>query len=324
MQKVDNFLDSLKSKHTKYQYKYHLDRYFKWKGKSDLAGAESIPAYLMSMKHEGLSYSYRNGALFALKHFYTMSDVVLNWPKISKFLGENIVSNEIRGYTHEEIQKLITVADTTYKAIILTLASTGMRREALVQINPLTDMEYLEDYKLYKIRIYRRTRSEQVCFSTPEAAEAIKLHMNARDKRYFHNVHPKAVTERLRNLAIKAGIVQAHPDTETSTHGQYKSLIPAVHGLRKFAITEMARAKVDTEVAKILTGHSIGVRGRYLNYSEDDLLVEYVKAIPFLTISQENRLKKQVEQMTKDQNEVKALRAEFNDLMEQLRKKVAS
>jgi hypothetical protein len=32
----------------------------------------------------------------------------------------------------------------------------------------------------------------------------------------------------------------------------------------------MAKAKVDTEIAKILTGHSVGVRGRDLNYSEDD------------------------------------------------------
>src|SRR6266496_219293 len=258
-QVVDSFLDSLKSKHTKYQYAYHLKRYMHYldsrgrmtnpdlslKIEDNQLRTQVIIEYLTHMKQEGLSYSYRNGALFAIKHYYVMKDFVLNWPKISKFLGENTVSNEIRGYTHEEIQKLLTVADVKYKAVILMLASTGMRREALVQINPSTDMEYLEDYKLYKIRIYRRTRFEQVCFSTPEAAEAIKLHMNIHDKKHFHNVHPKAVTIRLRNLAMKAGIGQLHPDIEGKIHGQYRSLVPAVHGLRKFTITQMAKAKVD-------------------------------------------------------------------------------
>ncbi len=334
---VDQFLDSLKSKHTKYQYAYHLKRFINYidtkaqntsidiKVKNDdiQLRTQLIIEYMMQMKSEGLSYSYRNGALYAIKHYYVMNDVILNWPKISKFLGESTVSNEIRGYTHEEIQKLLIVADAKYKAVILTLASTGMRREALTQINPLTDMEYIESHKLYKIRIYRKTKYEQICFTTPEAAEAIKLHMQSRKRRYLHDVKPKAVSIHMRNLAIRAGLGQLHPDTESS-HGQFRDAIPAVHGLRKFCITQMARAKVDTEIAKLLTGHSIGVRGRYLNYSEDDLLVEYVKAIDLLTINQENRLKKQVEELTKEDDEIKALRAEFNTLKEALKKKLAS
>lgn len=340
---VDQFLDSLKSKHTKYQYAYHLKRFEHWTishiinssvnnvlGKTDLYHnlddsqlvTQYMIEYLASMKAEGLSYSYRNSALFAIKHYYTMNDVILNWPKIAKFLGENTVSNDIRGYTTEEIQKLLTVADVKYKAVILMLASTGMRREALVQIMPSTDMEYLPDHKLYKIRIYRRTKYEQICFSTPEASETIRLYLTPHNRKYFHNVHPKAVSIRLRNLAIKAGIGQLHPDIENKIHGQYRSLIPATHGLRKFCITQMAKAKVDTEIAKLLTGHSIGVRGRYLNYSADDLLNEYMKAINFLTINEENRLKEKVKELTKEDNEIKALRAEFEGLKEQMRKKV--
>jgi hypothetical protein len=191
------------------------------------------------------------------------------------------------------------------------LASTGMRREALTQIVPSTDMEYLKDYKLYKIRIYRRTRYEQVCFSTPEAAEAINLYLTPHNRKYFHNVQPKAVSIRLRNLAIEAGIGQIHPDIEGKIHGQYRSMIPAVHGLRKFAITQMAKAKVDTEIAKLLTGHSIGVRGRYVEYADDDLLQEYLKAVDLLTISPENRLKKQVEQYRKKESDVSVLRQEL-------------
>ena len=52
-----------------------------------------------------------------------------------------------------------------------------------------------------------------------------------------------------KDLAIKAGLGKLHPLTENSRHGVYRNEIPAVHGLRKFTITQMAKAKVDTEIA---------------------------------------------------------------------------
>jgi len=298
LQTVDNFLDSLKSERTKEQYAYHLKRFTRYEKVSDKTPDTHVISYLMSMKNEGLSSSYRNVALAAIKHYYEMNDILLNWKKVSRFIGEQKFDNQIRGYNHEEIQKLLFVADVKYKCVILTLCSTGMRREALVQINPIKDMEYLDDYKLYKIRIYRNTKWEQICFTTPEAANAINLHMQTRNRRYFHDVHPQALSDRIRDLAIKAGLGKLHPLTETSRHGVYRNDIPAVHGLRKFTITQMAKAKVDTEIAKLLTGHTIGVRGRYLNYSEDDLLQEYLKAVDLLTINEENRLKTKVKELT--------------------------
>ena len=45
-----------------------------------------------------------------------------------------------------------------------------MRGEALTQIK-ISDREYLPDYHLYKIKVYRKTDEEYVCFTTPEAAE---------------------------------------------------------------------------------------------------------------------------------------------------------
>jgi site-specific recombinase XerD len=192
LQTVDNFLDSLKSERTKEQYAYHLKRFTRYEKISDKTPDSHVISYLMSMKNDGLSSSYRNVALAAIKHYYEMNDILLNWKKISRFIGEQKFDNQIRGYNHEEIQKLLFVADVKYKCVILTLCSTGMRREALVQINPLKDMEYLNDYKLYKIRIYRNTKWEQICFTTPEAANAINLHMQTRNRRYFHDVHPQA------------------------------------------------------------------------------------------------------------------------------------
>ena len=123
---------------------------------------------------------------------------------------------------------------------------------------------------------------------------------------------------RLRKLVVKAGI-GVSSNVKKMRVGIYRDAIPAVHGLRKFTITQMAKAKVDTEIAKILTGHSIGVRSKYLNYSDQDLLSEYVKAIDYLTINEENRLKKKVEELTVKDNEIKELREQFLKLKEALK-----
>lgn len=97
MQTVDNFLDSLKSERTKEQYAFHLKRFTRYEKVSDKTPDTQIFDYLMQMKKEGLSSSYRNIALAAIKHYYTMNDVVLNWKKIAKFIGEPKFDNQIRG-----------------------------------------------------------------------------------------------------------------------------------------------------------------------------------------------------------------------------------
>jgi integrase len=236
-----------------------------------------------------------------------MNDILLNWKKISRFLGEVTFDNSIRGYTHEEITKMLSLATVKHRAVILTLASTGMRREALANIKITSDMEYLDEYKLYKIKIYRKTPSEQICFTTPEAANAIKEFVKTRNSLsplLFSYKNHKTLSALFRKLSIKTGIGKVHHELENDRHGQYRDEVPAVHGLRKFCITQMAKAKVDTEIAKLLTGHSIGVRSRYLNYTDDDLLQEYLKAVDLLTINEENRLKRKVATLEKKDNEL--------------------
>lgn len=100
-----------------------------------------------------------------------MNDILLNWKKISRFF-EVTLDYEIRGYTHEEISRLLSSSNVKHRALILTLASTGMRREAHAQLKT-SDIEYLEQYQLYKIKIYRKTQSEQICFTTPEGRPTI-------------------------------------------------------------------------------------------------------------------------------------------------------
>jgi hypothetical protein len=59
----------------------------------------------------------------------------------------------------------------------------------------------VEEYNLYEIRIYRKTPDEQICFTTPETAEAIDLHLSINKDNHgvlFHFKIQKNLTLTLR------------------------------------------------------------------------------------------------------------------------------
>ncbi len=75
----------------------------------------------------GLSFSAQNIFLCALTHFFSINDVTINRKKIKKFMSESENKYEYRSYTTEEIGRLLLTCNERERAIILILASTGMR-----------------------------------------------------------------------------------------------------------------------------------------------------------------------------------------------------
>jgi hypothetical protein len=69
-------------------------------------------------------------------------------------------------------------------------------------------------------------------------------------------------------------------------------------------------------------GHSIGYDDNYFKPSENDILEEYLTAVDWLTINEENRLKKQVKELTKKQGEIEVMKEryeqEIKDIHEQM------
>jgi predicted nucleic acid-binding Zn-ribbon protein len=52
------------------------------------------------------------------------------------------------------------------------------------------------------------------------------------------------------------------------------------------------------EIRERLSGHTIGIAQRYLRFAEQKYIQEYLKAVDLLTINEENRLKKTVQELT--------------------------
>ena len=102
----------------------------------------------------------------------------------------------------------------------------------------------------------------------------------------------------LRLILIKTGIRKVIPLTESQTgNKKNRKVVSQNHGFRKFTHTTMANKRINPEIREMLLGHKIGLSSSYYRPSETELLEEYLRVIPDLTINQENRLSRQVQEL---------------------------
>ena len=201
--------------------------------------------------------------------------------------------------------------------MLFLLSSTGMRIGALPDLK-IKDIEAIkpEGYKgkhLYKIIVYRGHRSQYYTFTSFECAEALDsyLEYRKRNEEEITDNSPllrNAVNSTLKNvkrnkvkplgtfvdsvyrIVYKAGLRTRTHDTRT----RHTHMLD--HAFRKFANTKMIEAGVDHNTKEFLLGHKIsrGLDNSYDRTPAKIRLKEYLKAIDLLTISPENRLRKQV------------------------------
>lgn len=77
-----------------------------------------------------------------------MNDVILNWKKLV-ITCENTKRFKDRAYTTEETQQLLPKADERMRAVILLLASTGMRIGAIPDLK-MKHLTKIEQFSLYR------------------------------------------------------------------------------------------------------------------------------------------------------------------------------
>ncbi len=168
------FISSLRSNPTKIKYDGCLQKYLRLPIHNSLESMDQVleknPKVIESeitqqsseMKNAGSSYSTVMVHLAALHHFFYINDIMLNRKKLSNFLGEQENKYEYRSYTHEEISSLASLCDERGKAIVLLMASTGMRVGAL----PSLKLRHLKRYDLddgkyvYRIQVYATSRKD--------------------------------------------------------------------------------------------------------------------------------------------------------------------
>ncbi len=311
---------------------------------------DQIIEYLIQLKNppHSLRYATRSQYLAAIITFYDLNEVILNRKKIYRYLGEEERPIENRGYNTEEIRKMLEVSDEKVRAILLLLASTGMRIRALVDLT-LQDLQDIPEFKLYKVTVYSDSKERYLTFTTPEAAKAIRIYLEYRerygekltsgtpvfrdqfdrdDPNSIQNVRPMKLRtiERLISRSLeKSGIRTVEKITDFhSEKGKIRKNVRLTAGFRKFFDTQLIYAKVEPHIKELFMGHNIGLYDHYFKPGEDFVLQEYIKAINNLTINEENRLRKEITDLIRKNNMLENMEIKHNEEIQAIRKDMES
>jgi hypothetical protein len=266
----------------------------------------------------------------AVKLFCEMNDLSLNWKKISRGLPRVKKSSSDRAPTLEELRKMMEYPDRRIKSIVCSMTSGGFRLGAWDYLrwkHVIPASNNKGEIIAAKVIIYAEEEDEYFTFVTPEAYSALKDWMDFRTSygekitgdswlmrdlwqttnqnygaRWGLATNPK----RLQSIAIKRLLSRALWE-----QGIRQALAPGVkrhewkgsHGYRK-AFKSRAEQVMRPANVEILMGHDIGVSESYWRPTEHELLEDYLKAVPLLSIlGNKMVLEKQIEELTEKSKE---------------------
>jgi integrase len=289
------FIEGLKSPVTKAAYTFALQKYMKYlkiASPDDLLRYQDNPKliqnniidYLIFLKNPPISlrYATRSQYLAAILTFYDLNELVLNKKKIYRYLGEEERPIENRGYTTEEIAKMLEVCDERVKALLLFLSCTGVRIRAVVDLK-LEDLTNIPDHDLYQVKVYSGSKQSYLTYCTPEAAKALITYLSYRerygekltpkspvfrdqfdrnDPSSVHNVKPlklRALEGLISRAIEKSGIrtVERQTELHNNEHGKIRKNVKLTSGFRKYFNTQLVYADVNLKVKEMLMGQQL-------------------------------------------------------------------
>ena len=261
--------------------------------------------------------------------------IPIHWKSLNKLLPRRESKSKDRAYTREEIQKMLAVTnDITDKVIILLFSSGGFRLEAWDYFT-WKDVIFFKDGDSYKgasLLIYRGDPESYFTFITPEACKALELYREnwkadigrypkpddplIKSVRYpvIRRLNQKGVRKRIDKIVSDIGLRPILPI------GKKRHEVQLDHGFRKYFNTMLRRAKVDYLDKEDMMGHKVGLEKHYERYQEEDFerFPEYQKAIPFLTISDDERQRLKIEELEQSNNALEKKEKEIKGLKDNM------
>jgi integrase len=346
-----NFINTVDSEATKESYEYVLSKFMQYNNVDSydklllfepkiLEGL--ISGYITHLRvDKRLSYNSINLYYAAISHFYQMNDTILNWKKLTKFKGKKRLVVEDEPYSKEQIRQLLDFADLRLKCIILLMCSAGLRRGAIPKLR-IKDLKKIEKYGLYRILIYKNESESYNTFCTPECTKILEQYFEWRAmqgetltdttpviRKEFNSLNvarPEAITVYTIDWLIGKLLDKSCIRPKIDNKLKKRTFIMQNHGFRKYFETTAKLAGMDSLLIDRCMGHKTGLHDSYSKLNEEQTLegngnmIGYVGAIDDLTINEEHRLQRKVQEMqVQHTEEWESLRREMAEVKKNLR-----
>ena len=242
-------------------------------------------------------------------------DIHFNWKKLNRILPYSRKASRDSLPPLDDIRKMYDVGDQRIKFILSTMVSGGLRVGAwsYLDVEDITSIERYGQVVAGKVVAYRGFREQYFTFISPEAWRNFNDYLDMRrkagevitdkspalgkvqlvSKPHLAPMEPKDMRltlDGIRSIFHRAYLkVGLRWEGRRNERYNYKML----HGFRKFFKTNCEQVMKPINVETLL-GHSIGISDSYYRPTEENLLDDYLKAIPLLSISVEEKLQKEM------------------------------
>lgn len=270
-----------------------------------------------TMRKEITGSTVRN-YLKSIKLFYDMADITIAWKKITRGLPKARNYADDRVPTIEEIGKLLEYPDRRLKAIILTMASSGIRLGAWDylkwgHIRPIIGKE--GEILAAKVIVYAEEEEEYFSFISKEAYQYLKEWIDYRsfsgesindeswvmrdlwDTRVAKDRGLVTEPNKLTSIGIKKLInraIWAQGLRKKLENGKKRHPFQAIHCYRKWFKTRCETGGMKPINIELLLSHNIGISNSYYRPTENELLQDYLKATNHLTFDKKELLQKEL------------------------------
>ena len=261
--------------------------------------------------------------------------IAISWKSLHQLYPRGSVSKD-RAYTKEELQKMMSASsDLTDKIIIVLYSSAGFRLESWDYFVWKDVIFFKNDDGTFKggaLLVYRGDPESYWTHITPEACNLLNeykelwksqvgVYPNQKDPLLKTTKTP--VIRRLKGFGVKRRVDRLAKKIGMRNglkEGQSRYEVPLDHGFRKYFNTMLRRAKVDYLDKEDMMGHTTGLEKHYERYNEEDFerFSEYQKAIPFLTISDTERVKFENQKLEKEKSVLQIEIQKSNELKQEL------
>jgi hypothetical protein len=273
-----------------------------------------------------------------------MSDLSINWKKITRGLSRGKRYANDRIPTLEEVRKIVEYPDRRIKPIVYTMCSSGIRLGAWDYLRWKHIIPILNDKNeiiAAKIRVYADEEEEYISFISLEAYSHLKEWMNYRKEsgelvteeswlmRNLWDVTTPTgkglatIPVKLKPSGIKRLMERALWGQGIRTklnEGKKRHEFQVDHGYRKFLKTRCELGGMKPINIEKLLAHSTGISDSYYRATEQELLDDYLKAIGSLTIDERNKLKKRIDILEeKNEDEKYVIKAKLQEKDEQIK-----